>query len=275
MAIQRTKTDLEQELVYGIDPKTRRISFGVPMANTPEEEMHMGDFSQLSVELAVRAIRRMEHEHPKKPIEIHMMSYGGDAEAMLYLHDVIEASTCQFKFFGGGVIMSSATWIMAVCDERYLYRNTNVMVHDGSPDSNDGKTTEDAAILAAEQIRRDRILHDIYAHNSIMPYSFWKQVCKRDLYMPAHEVVGLGLADKVIEPKKRGNLRKIRSEHMKKITENPKILKTLVNKLYKRINLDISVKELVIKPAPIEKNDPNIVIDDTPVPPSPEGEMDN
>ena len=269
MAIQKAKTDLEQELVYGIDPKTRRISFGVPMTNAEGGEM--SEISQISVELAVRAIRRMEYEHPSKPIEIYMNSEGGDPVSMLYLCDVIQSSTCQFKFYGGGAIMSSATWIMAVCDERYLYPNTTIMVHDGEPDPNSGKTTEDAAILGEEQIRINRVLHDIYAHNSIMPYRFWKQVCKRDLYFTSHEAVQLGLADKVIEHKKRGNLRKMRSAHLKKAAENPKALKTLVNKLYKRINLDISVQDLVIRPAIIEKTDPNITIDNTPVTDPPEG----
>lgn len=263
MAVQKAKTDLETELVYGIDCRTRRISFGHSLGSIEEDN---GDLTQTSVELAVRAIRRMESEHPSRPIEIHMNSYGGDVTSMLYLHDIIEASTCQFKFYGGGAIQSSATWVMAVCDERYLYRNSTIMVHNGTPDSNAGKSTDDSIISTEEQKRTNYLLDELYSNNSIMPRKFWHVVCKRDLILTAHEAVQLGLADKVIEPKKRGNLRKLRSAHLKKAIENPKALKTLVNRLYKRVDIDVQVQELVLNPAPVEKNDPSIIIDPTPPP---------
>src|SRR5271157_5847113 len=102
------KSDLSENLVYGIDLKSRRIYFGVPMDWTQEDP---ADFSGASIEMAVRSMHRMILDAPGKPIEIHMNSYGGDPYAMLRLYDEILSCPCQVKFYGGGAIMSSATWI--------------------------------------------------------------------------------------------------------------------------------------------------------------------
>src|SRR5271154_6324306 len=102
------KSDLTEVLIHGIDLKARRIYFGVA---TDWVETDLGDFNQTSVEIAIRALHRMVQDAPGKPIEIHMNSTGGDPYSMLRLHDEILSCPCQVKFYGGGSIMSAATWI--------------------------------------------------------------------------------------------------------------------------------------------------------------------
>jgi len=254
MAVQG---DLIDNLIYGIDLKNRRLYFGVGLDWTEENP---GDFSQASIELAIRALHKMSSDAPGKPIEIHMNSYGGDPYAMLRLYDEILACPCQIKFYGGGAIMSSATWIMAVCDERWLHQNATVMVHDGS-EGYDGKHT-DVQITAAENKRLQDKLYDIYEANSRMPKSFWEDVCQRDLYLTASEAVSLGLADKIVEPKKRGNLRKMRQAALKKAPETGELRK-LVNSLYARIN-KVTVPKIELNDIQPEPKDPHVVVDDKP-----------
>src|ERR1051325_11780330 len=195
------KSELTDSLVYGIDLKNRRIYFGTCVDSGDETP---GDFTQASVELAIRSLHKMSLDAPGKPIEIHMNSYGGDPYAMLRLYDEILSCPCQVKFYGGGAIMSAATWIMVACDERYLYTHATIMVHDGS-EGYEGKHT-DVQITAAENKRLQDVLYDIYTNNTRMPKEFWQDVCQRDLYLNSSEAVSLGLADKIVEPKKRGNL---------------------------------------------------------------------
>src|SRR5579884_1310692 len=178
------QSELTDSLIYGIDLKNRRIYFGVPIDWSQEDQ---GDFTQASVELAIRSMHRMALDAPGKPIELHMNSYGGDMYAMLRLHDEILSCPCQVKFYGGGAIMSAATWIMAVCDERYLYPHATVMVHDGWEDCT-GKHT-DSQITAAEMKRLQDVLYEIYTANSRMPKEFWEDVCQRDVYLTASEAV--------------------------------------------------------------------------------------
>lgn len=252
MAIE--KTELTDLLSYGVDLKNRKIYFGSFVDPMSSEDF--SDFTIGSVEVAIRAMHRMANEGPGKPIEIHMNSYGGDPHAMLRLHDEILASPCQVKFYGGGAIMSAATWIMAVCDERYLHLNTTVMVHDGS-DGWEGKHT-DGQIMAAEMRRLQDLLYDIYTANSHMPKEFWQDVCQRDLYLTADETVKLGLADKIIEPRKRGNLRRVRQAAMKKIPDNA-TMKELLKGLYTRIN-KVKVPKIELNPVVKEAADPSLTV---------------
>jgi ATP-dependent Clp endopeptidase proteolytic subunit ClpP len=250
-------TELTDNLAYGVDLKNRRIYFGINLDSGDVDQST--DFTLTSVEYAVRALHRMATDAPGKPIEIHMCSYGGDPYAMLRLYDEIHACPCQVKFFGAGVIMSSATWIMAGCDERNLHPNTTIMVHDGS-EGFDGKHT-DHQIQAAEMKRLQERLYDIYAENSRMPKEFWEDVCQRDLYMSASEAVSLGLADKIVEPKKRGNLRKARYAALKKTPESKEMNK-LVKDIYERINKK-KVPKVELNEVKKEAADPGLIIDDT------------
>jgi ATP-dependent Clp endopeptidase proteolytic subunit ClpP len=249
------KSELTDSLIYGIDLKNRRIYFGVPVDWSVED---LGDFSQASIELAIRSLHKMALDAPGKPIEIHMNSYGGDPYAMLRLYDEILSCPCQIKFFGGGAIMSAATWIMVVCDERYLYPHATIMVHDGSEEYG-GKHT-DVQITAAEMMRLQDLLYDIYTANSRMTKEFWQDVCQRDLYLSASEAVSLGLADKILEPKKRGNLRKMRQAVLKKVPDSAE-MKKLVGDIYGRIN-KVKVPKIELNPVAKEPSDPNVVVDD-------------
>ncbi|CAM6003852.1 unnamed protein product [Sphagnum balticum] len=252
------KSELSDSLIYGIDLKTRRIYFGMPIDWTVEDP---GEFNQASIELAIRSIHKMALDAPGKPIELHMNSYGGDPYAMLRLYDEILSCPCQVKFYGGGAIMSAATWIMVVCDERYLYPHATVMVHDGS-DGFEGKHT-DTQIFASEMRRLQDVLYDIYTSNTRMPKEFWQDVCQRDLYLSASEAVSLGMADKIVEPKKRGNLRKMRQAALKKSPENSD-MKKLLTDIYARIN-KVKVPKIELNPVVKEAADPHVIVDDKPV----------
>lgn len=256
-----TKTELDDLLSLGVDSVKRRIYFGDCITLAEEES---GEVSPRSIELAVRALHRLANEAPQKPIELHMNSPGGDPYAMLRLYDEILSCPCQVKFFGGGIIQSSATWIMCACDERYLHPSTTVMVHDGNEPMQGTHT--DVKIAMSEAVRLQDMLYDVYAANSRMPRSFWEDVCQRDLYLTAQEAINLGLADKLIEPKKRGNLRKMRSANLKKPLAHVD-MEGLIHQLYKRVNRH-NVPKLELNKPVKEESDPNVKIDESPVVPS-------
>lgn len=153
--------------------------------------------------------------------------------------------------------MSAATWILVACDERYLYPHTTVMVHDGS-EGYEGKHT-DVQITAAEMKRLQDLLYDIYTANTRMPKEFWQDVCQRDLYLSASEAVSLGMADKIVEPKKRGNLRKMRQAAMKKAPETAE-MKKLIGEIYTRVN-KVKVPKLELNPVAKEPVDPHVVVE--------------
>jgi ATP-dependent Clp protease, protease subunit len=252
----RPKTDLENYLVYGVDEKNRKVFFGNALAYN-SDEFSSGAVSQSSIQYAIRSIHRMVDDHPKTPIEIHMCSFGGCPYAMLALYDLMQSVPTQFRFYGSGAIMSAASWIMAGSDERHLYPNTTIMIHDGW-DGYEGKFT-DFVISSEQGVRLQEKLEEIYADNSRMPKEFWHEVCKRDLYMTAEEVVFLGLADRVVQPKKRGNLRKIRQHHLGQNIDKVKMDK-MINKLFKRVKINSKV-DIIIPEYKPEPNDDKIIVE--------------
>lgn len=254
------KTDtLENILDYGVDLKNRRIWFGA----LPEAYDESGsDFTWRSVERAVRAIQIMEIEAPRKPIELHMCSPGGDPYSLLRLYDAIQASPCQIKFFGSGEICSAATWIMAGCDERYLSPNTYVLIHDsGGFDATLAPAKLTDAYIHMEQEKRlqDR-LNQIYADNSRMPLEFWEEIVKRDVWLTAEETIMLGLADKIVQEQKRGNLRRMRIALLCQEPDRKELNKLLKSMAQRTHAHKVSKMELHV---PREFFDKNVVVDPT------------
>ena len=247
------KTEASELIDYGVDTKNRRIYFGMVSI---DPESTGSDFAWQSVEIAIRALHKLS-ETSKKPIELHMNSPGGSSIDMMRLYDEIQSCPCKIIFIGGGQVSSSATWIMAGCDERLLHRHTELIFHDGSDEIADRHTDLQIYAKATEDHMQD--LYKIYADNSRMPLTFWQDVCQRDLRLSADETVSFGLADKVIEYKKRGNLRRSRIAIMNQEVDAGE-MKALVKSVYKRIRrhknlnkIEISVKK--------EEFDKSVIVD--------------
>lgn len=234
---------LENYLVYGVDFFNRRLYFGY-LNDEESEDYFQDDVGFTSIALAIRGIDKMLDFTNKEPIEIHMTSYGGNPYQMMSLVDKIQECPCPVKFFGRGRISSAATWIMAVCDERYLAENTTVMVHDGS-DGFAGKVT-DMEIYTEEGTRLQDLLNKIYAKNSRMPLEFWESIVRRDVYLTAEETVLLGLADAVIPYRGRAQFRKgVRKKNLEEKVNKSKLTK-LTEKILARTKQGASITEIKI-----------------------------
>lgn len=252
---------IEEVLEKGIDLKNRRVYFGHPLDTENESGIDGSDFMWTSVERVVRAIHLMESKSKNLPIELHMDSGGGSPFAMLRLIDTILASPCQFKFIGGGLIASAATWVMVVCDERYLHANTYVIIHDsaaGTAEEVPSKLSDMYIAVDHEKELQTR-LNKMFAANSRMPESFWADIIKRDVYLTADEAITLGIADKIIDHKKRGNLRRVRIAALGQPV-NKKSLQRLVKDICKR-TYKTTLDEIKII-TPEEQFDPTVVIGD-------------
>lgn len=225
------KTTIDDYFTYGLDIQNRRIYFGTVDTDDDASQFNFG-----TVQQAIRGIDKLLTVS-NKPIELHFASFGGEPYAMLALVDKILESPCKFIFFGRGAVMSSTTWIMAVCDERFLAENTTVLLHDGKVGLNVEKTT-DVEVDVEENTRLQKLLEKIYADNSYLDSDFYKAVCRRNLFLTAHETIKLGLADAIIPYKKRGQFR---NGVRKKTFDNPPTKSSMgqfVDKIFRRIKLD-------------------------------------
>lgn len=221
---------IDEYMEYGLDLQNRRIYFG-----TIENDSESTNLTAGTVQLAIRGIDKLL-SISNKPIELHFASEGGDPYMMMALIDKILESPCKFIFIGRGTIMSSATGVLAVCDERLLSENTTVMLHDGR--SGNYEKSTDLEISTDENIRLQKALEKIYADNSYLDSSFYQSVCRRDVYLTAQEAIKLGLADGIIPYKKRGQFRTGPRKKTFEGAPSPQELTRFVSKLFKRIKLE-------------------------------------
>ena len=234
MSMISAKSTLEGYLKDGVDLTQRRISFG-----SSDISAEIESFTYSNVQVALRAIDKML-DVSNKPITIEMLSFGGEVYSMLALIDKILTSPCKFIFKGYGAVMSAATAVMAVCDERYLSKNTMIMIHDGSS-IHDGKVT-DILIEIEEVDRLQKFLEKLYADNSYLNKEFWATICRRDLYLTADEAIKLGLADGIIPERKRGSFRNgIRKKTFSNVPTEKELTHS-ISKVFKRIKLEVPKK---------------------------------
>jgi ATP-dependent protease ClpP protease subunit len=244
MAIEESK--IIESINSGVDFANRRIYWGLLDKTESTDE-----FCWATVEFMVRSLHRM-YESSNKPIELHFNSPGGEVYSMLRLMDEIESAPCQIKFIGSGIIASAATWVMSISDHRALHKNTVVMVHDGQ-DGFSGSHS-DAQIQALHNKQLQDKLYDVFEANSRMPKHFWSDLMQRDLYLSPEECVLVGLCDEIIQPRKRGNVRKARQKMLDNHPEASEIQK-LTKDLYNRIGRRKPAKlEVVVRKDEIDES---------------------
>lgn len=255
MAGPKSREDIDRMLSSGIDTKERRIYFG----RLSEEGGN--EFNWNTVEAAIRKLHALS-DNSRKPIELHMCSPGGDTSEMFRLYDAIQESPCQIKFFGSGEICSSAAYIMSGCDERYLSKNTSIMLHETQYLGSSSSSHTDSEIEREESLKlRDKLIQ-ILTDNSRMDNEWWSIMLTRDIYFTPEEAIAIGIADKIIDYKKRGNLRRMRIAHLnKKIDEEDFV--SMLEEMNRRIKLPGEIK--VTLSIPKERHDKDVYVDKEPV----------
>lgn len=216
-------SDIEQLYNQGIDVSSRSIYFGAGEDS--------GDFSWSTVESAIRALHYLSNKSDE-PIYLHMNSLGGTSIDMMRLYDEIQACPCKIIFIGGGTISSSATWIMAGCDERRVHQHSEILIHNGYDGVYDRYT--DMRIYVDHSHNVMDMLLEMYEKNSNMDKEFWDTLCQRDAYLSPEEAKILGIVDIIIKPAARGKYRKSRTAKMANMDKDK--IKNTADVVLNRIN---------------------------------------
>ena len=196
---------LDEIFKYGVDVKERTIYFG-EVDDSKADDDNFGDVCFSSIEYIIRKFNKFIAEDTTKPIHFWMSSRGGDVYDMLRLCDRIESCPCPVYFYGSGRIMSAATWIMSVCDVRSVFKNSRILLHDGSTGIN-GKYT-DVLIDVKEEEELSEILAKMFANNTfINDKDFWIDFLQRDVVLTPEQAFEIGLVDRIIEPIDRTEFR--------------------------------------------------------------------
>lgn len=186
-----SKDWVEAYFEYGVDVANRCIFLSA-------------DVDQESIGHVIKGLYLMEAEDASKPVEVRIMSYGGDIFDMFGLHDVTRTLKCPVYTMGMGKVMSAAVLLLA-CGEkehRWAGPNTGFMIHVPSMIDEEGKTHEVQSSLDFTKLMWKR-WYELMEKYTSKPASHWRRLCNKnaDVYFSADEALEWGLIDNLWDEK--------------------------------------------------------------------------
>lgn len=136
---------------------------------------------------------------PKKervPITIFIHSYGGDMYAAGPMMDIMQASETPIRVVGLGLIASAAYLIYLAADERYSFKNSIFLMHDGEIDvqNSSGKAKDTMAFFDGMNERVKQYVLD----RTAIDEELYDKNKDREMYMYADRAKELGIVQKII-----------------------------------------------------------------------------
>ena len=151
--------------------------------------------------LALHHMGKSVEEQDAKAIEMFVSTYGGCADDMFSIVDIMSVvkRDCKIKTIGIGKVMSAGVLILAsgTKGERYIGKNCRVMLHAVSAGHHGTLHNLENEI---EEVRK---LQDLYIENLITETNLTKKQIraflrrKSNVYLGAEEAIKYGIADKI------------------------------------------------------------------------------
>ena len=216
------REDLDRWLNHGISPNTRMLYLG----GTQTEEMD-GEISWTAAWKVIRGLHYLEATGAsgKKPITILMNSVGGDWSMGMAIYDAIKQCKNHVTIINLSHARSMTSVILQAADYRITSPSGYYLIHDGSM----GIEDINRSVISNAEYERDHALpmmYQVYVDrmreadpavvaeiiNSKLPdgaekvqarrgvkMSHISQLCTRDTFFTATEMVQLNLADRLLE----------------------------------------------------------------------------
>lgn len=147
-----------------------------------------------------------EYCDPTTAVNVYINSPGGNVDSALAILDSMTTCACPIKTIGIGSVCSAAVLLLAAGSKgnRVLSPNCRIMTHQVSTGIG-GNVSE-----LENEIQEVQRLQEIY-NNLLSKYTGQKiSKIKADItmnyYMSAQEAIIYGIADKILQPRKMGNI---------------------------------------------------------------------
>lgn len=148
----------------------------------------------------------LEVDNPEKPIHLYINSPGGSVTAGLAIYDMMQFVKCDVATYCLGMAASMGSLLLAAGTKgmRYCMPNSRIMVHQPlvGVGGISGQVT-DIEITARELSKTKEKLIRIYQTHTGKDYEFLHKNMERDYYLSAAEAVDFGLADQVVDFRKK------------------------------------------------------------------------
>lgn len=181
------KDYLETYFEYGVDVKNRCIFL-------------TEDISEESAGHIIMGMYYLECEDSTKPIELRIMSEGGDVYSAYGIHDVTRTLRSPIHTMGLGKVMSAAILLVA-CGEknnRWAGENTTFMIHVPHWPKSDVSQHDHRNEVDESERLTDRWYY-LMGKYTKKPSKFWKNLCNKkvDVYFDADQALEWGIIDNI------------------------------------------------------------------------------
>lgn len=164
-----------------------------------------GEVHDAMANLIVAQLLYLESEDDSKPVHLYINSPGGSVTAGLAILNTMEfiSPPVHTTITGQACSMGSLLATAGAPGNRTMMRNARHMIH--SVSSGTRGTVHDMKISMNETIRLNDELTDIYVrcNSRGKTKEEFMRAMERDTYMTALEAIEFGLADNIIQPRKK------------------------------------------------------------------------
>ena len=132
----------------------------------------------------------------RKPIRLMIFSYGGSLDVCNAIRDTIKASKTPIYGYNIGQADSAAGIIFISCHKRFMFENSQLLIHRGSG-AFSGNYSEVVAQIMNYQVQIDNLAKFFMSHSSI-PEDVFNEHYGDEWYVNSKEAIEWNLADKII-----------------------------------------------------------------------------
>lgn len=168
--------------------------------NVDDRIIHLFEsISNVSSSKVIKGIQLMLAKGKDKPIDIYINSFGGCPYSSMAIYDFIRAcKETTIRTYAIGCAMSGGSIVFMAGDERYMYKNSVLMLHTVASIA-EGKIF-DMDIETEECKRIFKQMCDLYAEGTNKSTKQWANLLKyEDRYYRPVKALELGFIDKIIE----------------------------------------------------------------------------
>lgn len=156
-----------------------------------------GNITERNAREIIWALRNMERDEPRDPIDLVVHSDGGEVDSFIAIYDTIRSLDCKVNTYALGKAYSAGAMIvLGGTGTRYAYANSNIMIHEFSCGFK-GRFS-DTATYHEYLERLNRRIAGIISYHTKRPIDKVLQDIKNDLWLDAEGAKAYGIVDEII-----------------------------------------------------------------------------
>ena len=168
-----------------------------------ESEIWINDFDEQTVRRFRKQVLKYSMMGSDAPIVIYIDSYGGYADSLMAMIDIMESVQNPFITVAVGKAVSCGAILLSCGDYRYCGRNARIMIHRSSAGTFGNMRNMVSDLKEMERL--DRYIMDIFAKNCGLEnvdamLDKFKEHNADDLWMSADDAKAFGLIDYIGMP---------------------------------------------------------------------------